>query len=181
MYRIGVKGGVLARRSVSSTACLFLLSLPKIGVHDAIFSISLCSLRISTPNTIPIHIHYITVYNPLLRISVGLTEPDCPRKLAANVQKRYIPTIKPVSRPSATSAMTTNLNAIAGPSKLPPSPLVEIESPTQSLDSPGRDAHRGLTQEPTVSRPGLSVDENGEIIKVPAFLNKLFRSVRSLS
>jgi heat shock transcription factor len=73
--------------------------------------------------------------------------------------------------------MTTNLNAIAGPSKLPPSPLVEIESPTQSLDSPGREAHRGLTQEPTVSRPGLSVDENGEIIKVPAFLNKLFRSV----
>jgi heat shock transcription factor len=73
--------------------------------------------------------------------------------------------------------MTTNLNAIAGPSKLPPSPLVEIESPTQSLDSPGREAHRGLTQEPTVSRPGLSVDENGEIIKVPAFLNKLFRWV----
>jgi heat shock transcription factor len=73
--------------------------------------------------------------------------------------------------------MTTNLNAIAGPSKLPPSPLVEIESPTHSMDSPGRDAHRGLTQEPTVSRPGLSVDENGEIIKVPAFLNKLFRSV----
>jgi hypothetical protein len=29
----------------------------------------------------------------------------------------------------------------------------------------------------SVSKPGLSVGENGEVIKVPAFLNKLFRCV----
>jgi heat shock transcription factor len=74
--------------------------------------------------------------------------------------------------------MTTNLNAIAGPSKLPPSPLVEVESPTQSAESPGRDGQgRAYSREPTISKPGLSLDENGEIIKVPAFLNKLFRWV----
>lgn len=78
--------------------------------------------------------------------------------------------------------MTTNLNAIAGPSRLPPSPLVEVESPSQSLDSPPRDGHHSgpnsaSGREAAVSKPGLSVDENGEVVKVPAFLNKLFRWV----
>ena len=70
--------------------------------------------------------------------------------------------------------MTTNLNAVAGPSKLPASPLVEIESPTQSADSPPNQ-HGGTGKESGVTKPGLSVDENGEVVRVPAFLNKLFR------
>lgn len=72
--------------------------------------------------------------------------------------------------------MTTNLNAVAGPSKLPTTPLVEVESPTQSADSPDHKDGR----ESGVSKPGLSVDENGEVVKVPAFLNKLFRWVTNL-
>ena len=76
--------------------------------------------------------------------------------------------------------MTTNLNAIAGPSRLPPSPLVEVESPTQSAESHGRDDQgRGNSREPTIAAPGLSLDENGEVIRVPAFLNKLFRWVQN--
>jgi hypothetical protein len=136
------------------------------------------SFRISAPNTILIPTYTATTPFQSIHLSVAITDPDYfTENLVRLPRKTKDYPSKPKSTPSASSAMTTNLNAIAGPSKLPPSPLVEIESPTQSLDSPGREAHRGLTQEPTVSRPGLSVDENGEIIKVPAFLNKLFRSV----
>jgi hypothetical protein len=133
------------------------------------------SFRISAPNTILIPTYTTTTPCQSLHLLVGILSPTNLPKIGITAPEDNRLPFKPKSTPSASSAMTTNLNAIAGPSKLPPSPLVEIESPTQSLDSPGREAHRGLTQEPTVSRPGLSVDENGEIIKVPAFLNKLFR------
>ncbi|TXT09136.1 hypothetical protein VHUM_02610 [Vanrija humicola] len=72
--------------------------------------------------------------------------------------------------------MTTNLSAIAGPSRHattqpkvePVSPLNSISDPIQQLSQPS---------EGGVSKPGLSVGENGEVIKVPAFLNKLFSMV----
>lgn len=65
--------------------------------------------------------------------------------------------------------MTTNLNAVAGPSKLPASPKQEDLSPTSDA---------GLKDgAPGVSKSGLSLDQNGEVQKVPAFLNKLFRYV----
>jgi hypothetical protein len=133
------------------------------------------SFRISAPNTILIPTYTATTPCQLIHLLVGILSPTTLPKIGITAPEDKRLPFEPKSTPSASSAMTTNLNAIAGPSKLPPSPLVEIESPAQSLDSPGREAHRGLTQEPTVSRPGLSVDENGEIIKVPAFLNKLFR------
>ena len=151
--------------------------MSKLGVHDAI---SLSSLYLSEFQLRTLYLYLYTLLQYLANQyhqSVGIKSTDYRLTLGAITSKDHEQPFIPKSKPSASSAMTTNLNAIAGPSKLPPSPLVEIESPTQSLDSPGREAHRGLTQEPTVSRPGLSVDENGEIIKVPAFLNKLFRLV----
>jgi heat shock transcription factor len=65
--------------------------------------------------------------------------------------------------------MTTNLNAVAGPSTLSPSPKSEPRSPQMTSIGLGEGSGPG------VSKPGLSVDENGEVVKVPAFLNKLFR------
>lgn len=92
--------------------------------------------------------------------------------------------------------MTTNLNAIAGPSKLTPSPQIDPDSPGSSVSDskdllhrtidPNRSASASLGPNGEtvggggvggVSKPGLSVDENGEVIKVPAFLQKLYRSV----
>ncbi|KAL1407471.1 Heat shock transcription factor [Vanrija albida] len=71
--------------------------------------------------------------------------------------------------------MTTNLSAIAGPSRhTTTQPKVEPVSPLNSISD---------IQQPTqpseggVSKPGLSVGENGEVVKVPAFLNKLFSMV----
>ena len=72
--------------------------------------------------------------------------------------------------------MTTNLNAIAGPSKHAPPPKADTSPPDSPLVG-GTDLKDGAG----VTKPGLSVDENGEVIKVPAFLNKLFRCVRPTS
>lgn len=77
--------------------------------------------------------------------------------------------------------MTTNLNAIAGPSKLPPSPLLDPDSPLIAMESPpgrgggGGDVEVDADGGVRVKKGGISVDENGEVVKVPAFLNKLFR------
>ncbi|WVQ77943.1 hypothetical protein IAT38_000023 [Cryptococcus sp. DSM 104549] len=75
--------------------------------------------------------------------------------------------------------MTTNLYAVAGPSKpasvtttSSPSPRSEPPSPLKSiaaLPPPGTGSG--------ISKPGLSLDENGEVLKVPAFLNKLYTMV----
>jgi heat shock transcription factor len=61
-------------------------------------------------------------------------------------------------------------NAEAGPSRLPP-PKVESLSPS---------SHFSVAEEPedktsTISKNGLSVDENGEVSKLPAFLTKLYK------
>jgi hypothetical protein len=107
------------------------------------------------------------------------TRQDCPvgsGDHSALVHRKIPPQSSRDNPYQPTSAMTTNLNAIAGPSRLPPSPLVEVESPSQSVDSPPHGGHGSASgREPAVSKPGLSVDENGEVVKVPAFLNKLFR------
>ncbi|OXG28486.1 heat shock transcription factor, other eukaryote [Cryptococcus neoformans Tu259-1] len=91
--------------------------------------------------------------------------------------------------------MTTNLYAIAGPSKPttptstpsprsePPSPLKSLTSlPTNPLNPQGTSTSNALTNQSSstgigISKPGLSVDENGEVMKVPAFLNKLYTMV----
>ncbi|KAL0240186.1 hypothetical protein I308_106734 [Cryptococcus tetragattii IND107] len=91
--------------------------------------------------------------------------------------------------------MTTNLYAIAGPSKPttpastpsprsePPSPLKSLTSlPAHPLNPHGTSASNALTNQSSstgigISKPGLSVDENGEVMKVPAFLNKLYTMV----
>jgi heat shock transcription factor len=64
--------------------------------------------------------------------------------------------------------MTTSLQAIAGPSKYTTAmqPKIEPVSPLNSIDN-----------EVSVTKPGLTVGENGEVVKVPAFLNKLYRCV----
>lgn len=67
--------------------------------------------------------------------------------------------------------MTTNLAAIAGPSRLDPKPKIEPISPIMPVTENGSDESSGVA----VTKPGLSVGENGEVVKVPAFLNKLFR------
>ncbi|ORY32098.1 hypothetical protein BCR39DRAFT_524145 [Naematelia encephala] len=68
--------------------------------------------------------------------------------------------------------MSTGINAVAGPSSTTstPSPKIEPMSPP-IMDEHGQ----------AVSKQGLSVDENGEVIKVPAFLNKLFSMVSDTS
>lgn len=96
--------------------------------------------------------------------------------------------------------MTTNLNAIAGPSKqmspastisVSVSPKPEPESPEFIGDLSGLTAAAtghdmsasgsGSGSAGAVNKSGLSVDENGEVVKVPAFLQKLFRWVLNLS
>ncbi|GMK55776.1 hypothetical protein CspeluHIS016_0208320 [Cutaneotrichosporon spelunceum] len=68
--------------------------------------------------------------------------------------------------------MTTNLASVAGPSRQ--QPKSERISPSNSgANSPPGE----LRSTVSVSKPGLSVGENGEVIKVPAFLNKLFSMV----
>ncbi|KAL7418920.1 Heat shock transcription factor [Cryptotrichosporon argae] len=72
--------------------------------------------------------------------------------------------------------MTTNLNAVAGPSRMtdpaddPTTPLIALPDPFVSGSGAGAPAAG-------VSKPGLSVDENGDVVKVPAFLNKLYSMV----
>jgi len=78
--------------------------------------------------------------------------------------------------------MTTNLNAIAGPSKLTPTPMIDPDSPTSTI-SDHKDMMHSINSSATtppgggagIHKPGLSVDENGEVVKVPAFLQKLYR------
>lgn len=65
--------------------------------------------------------------------------------------------------------MTTNLSAIAGPSRH--TNLQPKLEPTSPINPVGPNEHA----EVGVQKPGLSVGENGEVVKVPAFLNKLYR------
>ncbi|BEJ15941.1 hypothetical protein CspHIS471_0505460 [Cutaneotrichosporon sp. HIS471] len=67
--------------------------------------------------------------------------------------------------------MTTNLASVAGPSRQ--QPKSDRISPSDS----GANSPDELRSTVSVSKPGLSVGENGEVIKVPAFLNKLFSMV----
>ncbi|WVQ71368.1 hypothetical protein IAR50_000897 [Cryptococcus sp. DSM 104548] len=76
--------------------------------------------------------------------------------------------------------MTTNLYAVAGPSTHP-SPE-EPASPLRSIPSlPGNHPSLAVSTSAVpgvgVAKPGLSVDEHGEVLKVPAFLNKLYTMV----
>lgn len=93
--------------------------------------------------------------------------------------------------------MTTNLNAIAGPSKqMSPASTISVSvSPKPEPESPEFIGDlSGLTAAATgdvsasgsgsggagaVNKSGLSVDENGDVVKVPAFLQKLFRWVHN--
>ncbi|WRT66799.1 uncharacterized protein IL334_003762 [Kwoniella shivajii] len=74
--------------------------------------------------------------------------------------------------------MTTNLYAVAGPSK--PSSISTVSSTSPKSESPS--PLKSINALPSssvggVSKPGLNLDENGEILKVPAFLNKLYTMV----
>lgn len=92
--------------------------------------------------------------------------------------------------------MTTNLNAVAGPSKFPELVKSEPTSPEeydfhphlQSIEANSRGAPSNGTGSGSgggdgertgtgndVSGKGGNFDENGEVIKVPAFLQKLYR------
>ncbi|RXK36033.1 hypothetical protein M231_06681 [Tremella mesenterica] len=71
--------------------------------------------------------------------------------------------------------MTTNLNAIAGPSRNSMSPKVEPDSPNSDL------AELSEPSQIQVTKGGISVGEDGEVVKVPAFLTKLFTMVSDLS
>ncbi len=66
--------------------------------------------------------------------------------------------------------MTTNLNGIAGPSRRSPSPKADGLSPSSETGLKDGDSSAAKLD-------SMRVDENGEVIKVPAFLNKLFRWV----
>ncbi|ODN85878.1 hypothetical protein L198_07443 [Cryptococcus wingfieldii CBS 7118] len=76
--------------------------------------------------------------------------------------------------------MTTNLYAVAGPSthpspEEPASPLRSI--PSLPANHPSLAVSTSAVPGVGVSKPGLSVDEHGEVLKVPAFLNKLYTMV----
>ncbi|WWD15657.1 hypothetical protein CI109_100079 [Kwoniella shandongensis] len=80
--------------------------------------------------------------------------------------------------------MTTNLYAIAGPSKPASvattssvSPRSEAPSPLKAISSLPEDSSANGGSGGGVNKNGLSLDENGEVLKVPAFLNKLFTMV----
>ncbi|OCF44764.1 hypothetical protein I317_01454 [Kwoniella heveanensis CBS 569] len=77
--------------------------------------------------------------------------------------------------------MTTNLYAVAGPSKPASIATASSVSPKSEPASPSplKSVH-ALPPVPSgagVQKPGLSLDENGEVLKVPAFLNKLYTMV----
>ena len=69
--------------------------------------------------------------------------------------------------------MTTNLHAIAGPSKFNRSPKVEPASPDSDTPSSA-----DLKEISAVGGKGGMGEDKGEI-KVPAFLTKVFRYVQS--
>ncbi|WVR04934.1 hypothetical protein IAU60_001946 [Kwoniella sp. DSM 27419] len=75
--------------------------------------------------------------------------------------------------------MTTNLYAVAGPSKPASIATTASVSPKSEPPSPLKSLHGLPSTSSTagVQKPGLSLDENGEVLKVPAFLNKLFTMV----
>ncbi|KAK8870049.1 hypothetical protein IAR55_000619 [Kwoniella newhampshirensis] len=80
--------------------------------------------------------------------------------------------------------MTTNLYAIAGPSKpasvgttSSPSPRSEAPSPLKTISLLPEDPSSAGGGIGGVNKNGLSLDDNGEVLKVPAFLNKLFTMV----
>lgn len=80
--------------------------------------------------------------------------------------------------------MATTLNAQAGPSKYrQPSPKIETPSPINIIDDPDElreiTGSAGRAGNAGISRNGLSVDENGEVTKVPPFLTKLYKWVSS--
>ncbi|WVQ98411.1 hypothetical protein IAU59_005534 [Kwoniella sp. CBS 9459] len=77
--------------------------------------------------------------------------------------------------------MTTNLYAVAGPSKPASIATASSVSPKSEPASPSplKSVH-ALPPMPSgagIQKPGLSLDENGEVLKVPAFLNKLYTMV----
>ncbi|WVF72537.1 hypothetical protein IAT40_007354 [Kwoniella sp. CBS 6097] len=77
--------------------------------------------------------------------------------------------------------MTTNLYAVAGPSKPASIATASSVSPKSEPASPSplKSLHP-LPPMPSgagIQKPGLSLDENGEVLKVPAFLNKLYTMV----
>lgn len=72
--------------------------------------------------------------------------------------------------------MTTNLSAIAGPSRQEVNTAVQAKvEPASPINPVGPNEQADVG----VSKPGLTVGENGEVVKVPAFLNKLYRWVSS--
>ncbi|ORX39592.1 hypothetical protein BD324DRAFT_648233 [Kockovaella imperatae] len=73
--------------------------------------------------------------------------------------------------------MTTNLQAVAGPSKINRSPKVEPASPDS--DTPSASDLKEISAGSThgISKQGMTIDDKGEVTKVPAFLNKLFSMV----
>ncbi|KAK4687276.1 hypothetical protein P7C73_g2844, partial [Tremellales sp. Uapishka_1] len=75
--------------------------------------------------------------------------------------------------------MTTNRNAVAGPSTLSLAPMTVPGSITGNAPPSLSGSENGDSSGPSngVQKPGLSVDENGEVVKVPAFLNKLYSMV----
>ncbi|WWC61498.1 uncharacterized protein I303_104082 [Kwoniella dejecticola CBS 10117] len=86
--------------------------------------------------------------------------------------------------------MTTNLYAVAGPSKPssvisvstaspksePPSPLKSI-NPLPAASSNLNHHNTNSNNASGVPKAAMGVDENGEVLKVPAFLNKLYTMV----
>ncbi|WWC85159.1 uncharacterized protein L201_000016 [Kwoniella dendrophila CBS 6074] len=80
--------------------------------------------------------------------------------------------------------MTTNLYAVAGPSK--PSSVISTVSSTSPKSEPPSPLKSinplplpvtSVNSTTAITKPGISLDENGEVLKVPAFLNKLYTMV----
>jgi hypothetical protein len=69
-------------------------------------------------------------------------------------------------------------NAEAGPSRLPVSARVESMSPPSPLNAVDEAEEKANA---AITKNGLSVDENGEVSKLPAFLTKLYKWVRTMS
>jgi hypothetical protein len=131
------------------------------GVLVSIGTFDISSLRI---------IHCIT---PLLLTSDRLVVRGRSPKshyTGRNSLVAEFPACRPPSLPYSPSNMTTNLNGIAGPSRRSPSPKADGLSPSSETGLKDGDSSAAKLD-------SMRVDENGEVIKVPAFLNKLFRWV----
>lgn len=132
--------------------------------------------------------HTHTYSNTTFNLYISLRPPRTP-SLPLTSHPLRPPSYTPPQPPSPITlsihpVMTTNLAAIAGPSRYNQVPKIEPVSPLNSITpSPaGRDVDGPAPPLPAggVSKPGLSVGENGEVVKVPAFLNKLYRYVDHL-